>query len=872
MSTRTRARRWLIAALIIALASPALVLRPRAQTPGAPTPDRLAGVPPERRLKPGLPRDKQAREAWLLHELNRQRLARTHPLGELALTAGLVSTDVDDITVLQGGNTSIPPTPFDLNAQAVQFTPAAGGYTANVAAQTFDNNLGAKIDLTAAPAVNPKVGVFDGVELGDDAYLTQDLGFNFDFYGTSYASVAVSSNGCLTFRPAGVSDDDFNFSTVDATETLFVLQTEVPRIAPYWHDLDATARRTQGATGIYFRRETDRVMVTWNGIRDFPNDPTVDNGIHRFQATLFRDGRILFAYDSAQLRTTAIVGLSPGNAAQVPTFVDLSASTSGPVTGPLAEFFSRTTQVDVISVAQAFYATHPDRDVYDFIYVITDFEFNLGSVGTFAFYQSFRNDAAGIGLVQFDSDPEGRIGGRRIQGILNLSNIDEDYPELPTTRFLGANNALSIMAQEQGHRWLSYVGYTGVNPRLLLGRDDAHWSFFLNIESTLSHPAARRSSSMEGNVWRENGDGTFTSVNLIDGYSRLDQYLMGLRPAAEVPETFVINGRGGGVDRESAPEPNVTINGTKQAVTINQIVQANEARTPDAAAAQKNFRAAVALIIREGAPPAPALLNKVMRYRLAWESYFAQSTDYLAGINTGLADAAVSRVVAAASAASFQPALAPGEIGALFGAGLTAGGTESAASQPLPTQLAGTQVVIDGTPAPLFFASPGQINFQVPRTTAAATLFPSVPSATAFVEVFSNGQLIRAGTFQIAPVVPAIFTLNLSGAGPAAAADALTGAGAPFNARQASGEPNIIAVFGTGLGADATDVGGDVTSSVQATIDGAPATVLYAGAAPGFTGLNQLNLALPAGIAAGNHTLVVSRNGIAGNAVTIAIR
>ena len=54
-----------------------------------------------------------------------------------------------------------------------------------------------------------------------------------------------------------------------------------------------------------------------------------------------------------------------------------------------------------------------------------------------------------------------------------------------------------------------------------------------NTESNVSSVAARRSSSMEGNVWCDNGDGSFTSVSLIDGYSRLDQYLMGLRLARD---------------------------------------------------------------------------------------------------------------------------------------------------------------------------------------------------------------------------------------------------------------------------------------------------------------------------------------------------
>jgi uncharacterized protein (TIGR03437 family) len=59
---------------------------------------------------------------------------------------------------------------------------------------------------------------------------------------------------------------------------------------------------------------------------------------------------------------------------------------------------------------------------------------------------------------------------------------------------------------------------------------------------------------------------------------------------------------------------------------------------------------------------------------------------------------------------------------------------------------------------------------------------------------------------------------------------------------------------------------------VQATIDGNPVVVQYAGRAPGFTGLNQLNLVLPVGISSGAHNAQITRNGVASNVVTIAIK
>ena len=866
----THVWRWIAITLICALFAPALISLPSTQTTKGPfvkfkstIAHHIGGK------KNSLNREQLAREAELWHEINRRRLAETHALGAEALTADFINQDINDISVIQDdGRVIFPPNPFDLGTRAVQFTPSGSGYTITTGAAAFENNLGPELDFTAAGAINPK----QGTDPGDDAYIVRDFAFNFSFFGTPYSSVAISSNGNLTFRPGGVSQEDFDLGAVSSIASLAEFQLGLPRIAPYWHDLDARAAQTTGGAGVFFQQLSDRMSITWNNIRDFPNDPSNDNGVHRFQVTLFSDGRILFTYASAQLTSQALAGITPGLSSNIPTLVNLNSPPSSVFTSVVAEFFSTSLMIDTIGAAQAFYATHPGRDVYDFIYLVTDFNFNLGNA--FAFYLPLRNDASGIGQPVGMSPAAADINSQRIQGILNLSNISTQYPDSPVTRFpqVGFNHALSIMGQEQGHRWLAYIDFPGADPALLLGRDDAHWSFFLSIPSSMSNPAAPRSSSAEGNVWRDNGNGTFTSINLIDGFSRLDQYLMGLRPASDVPDTFVIaNPSGTNATREFSPFPNVTVNGVRQNVTINQIIQANGPRLPDSTTAPKSFRAAVVLLTRQGTQPSAATLDKITRYRLAWESYFKQSTDSLGLINTGLADQTVSRTIAAVSAASYKPTLGAGEISALFGAGLTSG-VALATSQPLPTMLAGTQVRINGIPAPLFFASPLQINFQVPTTTMATTSAPSVPSSTALIEVFSDGQLIRAGAFQIAPAVPAIFTLDQSGSGPGAAVDAFTGAFGPFNAKQSNGQPNFISVFGTGLGADATDVDGNVNASVQATIDGAPATVDYAGRAPGFTGLNQFNLIFPANITSGSHTLVFSRNGIPSNQVTFAVR
>jgi uncharacterized protein (TIGR03437 family) len=224
-------------------------------------------------------------------------------------------------------------------------------------------------------------------------------------------------------------------------------------------------------------------------------------------------------------------------------------------------------------------------------------------------------------------------------------------------------------------------------------------------------------------------------------------------------------------------------------------------------------------------------------------------------------------VAVTVAAASYLPQLAAQEIVSVFGQNFSTA-TEVATDIPLPTSLAGASIRVRdsfGTerPAPLFFVSPQQINYQIPAGTAAGQVIVTITA--------SDGRS-HSGLIEILPSALAIFTLSQSGTGEAAALDAFTFTAGPFNATRAGGEPNILAVYASGLGADATDVEGDVSASVQAKMDGQAVTVLYAGGVPGLVGLNQINIQLPAGISSGMHTLIISRHGVISNSVTMAIR
>ena len=205
-----------------------------------------------------------------------------------------------------------------------------------------------------------------------------------------------------------------------------------------------------------------------------------------------------------------------------------------------------------------------------------------------------------------------------------------------------------------------------------------------------------------------------------------------------------------------------------------------------------------------------------------------------------------------ANAASSEPGpLAPGALFSIFAPNLTSRPAASATGE-WPVTLNGIAVRINGIPAPLGYVGPAQINAQVP--------FELAPGpATLTVE--SNGALTGPASLTIQPGSPGIFldslgraaALNQDGKANASANGALPG--------------SIISIFFTGQGAVTPPVptgtaapDGSVSSTVAVTtakIGGAAAEVIFSGLAPGFVGLGQANLRVPA-LTKGDYPVVLN--------------
>lgn len=241
------------------------------------------------------------------------------------------------------------------------------------------------------------------------------------------------------------------------------------------------------------------------------------------------------------------------------------------------------------------------------------------------------------------------------------------------------------------------------------------------------------------------------------------------------------------------------------------------------------------------------------------------------------------------SAASFYGDAAAGGILAAFGENLSTM-TETASQLPLPVELGGVSVLVDGEPAGLFFVSPGQINYELPEGAA--------PGA-ATVIVMSHGAVRAEGVVDIAEVAPSLFTADATGSGAPAGLLLRVAAsgeqsyeplarpdGTAIPIHRNAGDRLFLVLFGTGLrGAPNADgeAGNGVAESVEATIGGANVAALFAGGVAGFVGLDQLNIELPAGLpvglpagVAGAVDIVVRVRNMAGeltaaNTVTIAV-
>ena len=497
----------------------------------------------------------------LIHHRNRHRAAAAAPA---------VSQDVGDVAVIvDNGAIIVPPTTlnaFDLDSRNIVFTPAPGGFSVASAAPGLDANFGGTLPLT------------------DDDSEEVPLGFAFSFFGTTYTSAWVNSDGNLTFG-AGDSSSDPR----DAARLI----GGAPRIAPLLDDLNPEAGGT-----VHARLEAGTAVFTWNGVPEFGAV-----NANTFQVTLRSNGSITMAYASMDAQF-GVAGVAQGNDQGPLNEIDYTAALPATfAAGAIFEDFhaAHGTLVDVQQLAREFYRTHDDD--FDFLATYTDFFPDLGGT-IFAFSLTLHNQTAGIGRPIYDLSADYGSAGE-LETVLMMNSIDlywSDEANLvdpPIQKFvfpglasivgppgknqfsrrarlmgtaaghpvwgpgsfsIGLISPMAVLAHETLHRWAAFVPF--VHPTkgigadsfdLLSSADRAHWGYMTNV----TVPSAQfggdtRSSALQGNAIVDLG-GNFFCVNpgersfltardeLMDGYTALDQYLMGVRPANEVGQFWYVD-------------------------------------------------------------------------------------------------------------------------------------------------------------------------------------------------------------------------------------------------------------------------------------------------------------------------------------------
>lgn len=535
-----------------------------------------------------------------------------------SLKRDAINADSGNIAVLEDDGSIISPTNlFDLDNSNILFTPSGSGYRVSKIAKNFDPATGSIL----VPGAEPQTHLLDDDDASQVAF---SGGFTFTFFGQTYTSVWVNSDGDLTFNQGDATSDD---------RDVFRFLTRQPRIAPLFVDLLPPC-----GGSVSTLQRSDRFIVLWNDVPNFSQNCTSTARNHNtFEVILHSDGSIEFSFNGIQ-SSQAVVGVAPGNnQGTPPSVVDYDTLTSPTVEpGAIEEFFTPQSVFSNSAVTKRFYQSHGDN--YDYIAVFANFPVDLGG-NAFAFEVNVSNSATGLGSLSSGSPfNNGQFwgSGGRLQSYLNMGSL-ANYPSDPNQIFLGTNSTVEVMGQEFGHRWMAFVDIPGATCKdptfinTILGRDCAHWSFFFN-----SH-----GSVMEGNDIVDNGSSANprfqTTTNATTVYSDLDQYIMGFRDPGEVQNTFVVFSPTGTSRRNgSAPAANVSFNGTRHDVTIQDIINANGLRTPTPATSQKSFRQAWILLVQKGTTPSTADLSKVDTIRQAWQSFFSTATNGRGSVDTTL--------------------------------------------------------------------------------------------------------------------------------------------------------------------------------------------------------------------------------------------
>jgi uncharacterized protein (TIGR03437 family) len=571
-------------------------------------------------LECGTTQQTAAERIFLHRQAVRARAGRVQP--RAAATTG--DRDIGDIAIIEdSGGVVEKLNQFDLDRSTLTFTP-----TAPIAARYKYAISGASYDTSAATQGTPVVA------LGDDDSRQFTLPFAFPFYGTTYTTIYLNSDGNLTFVKA---------ESASSLRSLGRMAGGPPRIAPLFDDLDPSLV----AGGVRYLADSARAVFSWVAVPEYSSAGIA--AVETFQARLYPDGRIEFAYSGVN-PSNAVVGIAPG-AQQGGTTLVSFLDNSGEYAGAVAEHYGNSIDIDIVTVAQRFYQTH--EDAYDYLVIYNNMGIEAAS-GALAYESTVRSSSTGHGVPVQDNGAQ--FGSTsRLRSVLNMGRVD-NYPSDPNrlvpARSASQDTPLTVLGHEAGHLFNAFASVRDPKDptnKVMLGFGGSHWAFTFDSEASLD----------EGEQIVDRTVGVsprFVTAQVSQGYSPLDQYLMGFQQSGSVPPVFVVTGSG--FSPLGHPISGVSLSGDRLDISVDDVIAAEGRRTPDWTVAQRRYRFGFILLVPAGSTPPDSQVQQIDTYRQQFPAAYAKFAT-----NNASADVTLNR--------SLKLSLFPA-------AGVIAGGTATA--------------------------------------------------------------------------------------------------------------------------------------------------------------------------------------------------
>ncbi len=267
-------------------------------------------------------------------------------------------------------------------------------------------------------------------------------------------------------------------------------------------------------------------------------------------------------------------------------------------------------------------------DEFDFLALYTDFRMDRQETG-----------AAGFGSLGDDV----RVGGHNFGDPANYCSAGQlqsgqvtDYIGVPRFAKSGTDGGASydnydryvnLLAHEIGHRWLSSKFATIAGQDIRIGDPTGHWLSGLHAPVAFPVSESVEASTMGGNYWQDNGDGTFTLLarccEQATGYSYLDLYMMGFLAEQDVPDFFLIQNLSFvGTDGDG----NEIWSGNRLNLTVGNEIAFNGPRLPVFESSQRDFNTGFVGIVQNGNLPSVMLVERMAGGRQEWLKFWSAAT------------------------------------------------------------------------------------------------------------------------------------------------------------------------------------------------------------------------------------------------------